>query len=96
MNARRRLFVLAVLCPCLALGLSSCATSPAVRTETVKVPVPVLTPLDPALLMVTPLPPVPQSMTNEQLLGWAYQCAAVNWTNSDKLVRIKALQPKSQ
>ena len=55
-----------------------------------------LTPLDPALLMVTPLPPVPQSMTNEQLLGWAYQCAAVNWTNSDKLVRIKALQPKSQ
>lgn len=53
-------------------------------------------PLDPALLTVTPLPPVPATMTNEQLLGWAYQCAAVNWTNADKLVKIKALQPKTK
>lgn len=55
-----------------------------------------LVPLDPALLTITPLPPVPATMTNEQLLGWAYQCAAANWTNADKLVRIKALQPKSR
>ena len=88
----------------LALLLTSCASSPAVRTEIVEVPVEVTVPLDAQLTRPEAAPVRPPlrcrdaegrpTLCNRDLVNWlnAYDraLAALN----DRMARISALQPK--
>ena len=88
----------------LACLLASCASSPAVRTEIVEVPVEVTVPLRAELTADIPPPPRPPlrctdeatgqpTLCNEELGDWlnAYDAALLQLR--DRMARIRALQP---
>lgn len=90
---------------CLLLSLTSCSGQPIVRTETVEVPVPVLTPLDPDLTAQIPEPAPPPRACVDPVAKRATVCnpdladyvdAVRAWGRSGyaKLARILELQPE--
>jgi hypothetical protein len=74
--------------------LTACAGKPIVRTETVTVHTPVYVPLPSDLLTVCTVT-APEVWTNGSLLDYALQIKACLNATNDKLMRIRALQPRT-
>lgn len=72
--------------------LASCASSPAVRTETVTVKVPSYVAL-PTDLLRPCFVDTPATWTNGALVEYAIQIKVCLAASNDKLMRIKRLQP---
>ena len=72
---------------------SSCATTPAVRTETVTVKVPVYVQLPRALTAPAPMPMFPVELTNGAWAQYTLDLQTALKIDIDKLTKIQALQP---
>lgn len=79
---------------CLLLSLISCTPTPAIRTEAVKVAVPVYVSLAPELIASAPMPTFPVELTNAALAQYTLDLQTALKIDIDKLSKIRALQPK--
>ncbi len=80
---------------CLLVSLSSCASKPVVRTETVEVKVPVLVALDKKLTAVPAEPQLPAGeLENDDLAVLIDELRAWGRGLAGKLRKIEGLQPK--
>ena len=78
--------------PCLMLCLASCASKPAIRTETVRVNVPAYIAL-PTDLLRPCIVDVPATWTNGSLIDYAIRLKSCLATANDQLTKIRGLQP---
>ncbi len=82
---------------CLLVSLSSCASKPVVRTETVEVKVPVLVALDKKLTAVPVEPQLPAGeLENDDLAVLIDELRAWGRGLAGKLRKIEGLQPKGE
>lgn len=76
------------------LSLAACAPQPIVRTKTVYVRVPVLTPLDSRLTSSVIVPALPSHQSNGDLAQYIQKCGPALDEANQKLKAIRDQQPK--